>query len=418
MLHSLVWCCLLCSLFWSTGVHAHAAPASIVQIDLTLDGAQLEQDVPIGELELALHDKLVRPGEDLTVALERSRALLFDYALHHIHASASGQAWDVEVRDVRAHRASDGPRAIFQVLLRAPGGEVPGSFELHDDLVTHEVMSHHAAVFVRSDWTERRATSRLVGTMQAGRSVVTISRGGSLWQGVRRVAELGADHIATGTDHLLFLFALVLVAPLAVVERRWVPRPSTLDVLRQLLRVVTAFTLGHSLTLALGAIDGLSLPGEPVEVAIALSVLVAACNAWRPVFAGREALLALGFGLVHGLAFATSIAEQCLGTTQTLWTLLAFNLGIELAQLALLLLVVPWLLLLARTPAYAPLRKGGAALTACFAVGWLLERTGISENPTAGVVAWLEQHPLPLLVTLAFGAVLARTRQSGSHRSG
>jgi hypothetical protein len=404
-----------CGLFICATGRAHPAPSSLALIDLTLDGAQLEQDVPLEELELALHQKLVRAGEDPSLAVRRNRSLLLDYARAHVEArTAEGdRKWEVFVRDVRAHIASDGPRATFDIVMRAPSGDASSAFELRDDIVTHEVVSHHSAIFVRSDWTASRdASSRLAGTLHAGRNVVTITRGGSFWQGFRRVVELGAEHIATGTDHLLFLFALVLVAPVIAMNSRWKPGPSNGAALGQLLRVVTAFTVGHSLTLGLAAIGGLVLPGDIVEIGIALSVLLAGCNALRPIFAGQEALLALAFGLVHGLAFASTIAEKCLGTAQTAWTLLGFNLGIELAQLALLSLLVPWLLLMARTPAYVPFRVGGAALTAVFAVGWLLERTEVSANPTAPMIAWLEEHPLLLLIALACGTMLARTLSS------
>ncbi|QRO01238.1 hypothetical protein JRI60_20505 [Archangium violaceum] len=97
-----------------------------------------------------------------------------------------------------------------------------------------------------------------------------------------------------------------------------------------------------------------------------------------------------------------------------MWTLLGFNTGIELAQLALLSVVLPWLLLLARTRAYHAFRIGGALTAGVLASGWLLERTAGLPNPTGPAVAWMERHPLVLLIALAFAAIAARASESRS----
>ncbi|RZK63066.1 MAG: HupE/UreJ family protein [Hymenobacter sp.] len=116
------------------------------------------------------------------------------------------------------------------------------------------------------------------------------------------------------------------------------------------LRIVTAFTLGHSRTLLLGALGWVHLPSQPVEVLIAGASLVSAVHAWRPVFPGREGWVAAGFGLVHGLAFASKLAGLHLDAGRLGLSILGFNLGIELMQLFVLALTVPWLLLLSRPP--------------------------------------------------------------------
>lgn len=219
---------------------------------------------------------------------------------------------------------------------------------------------------------------------------------------------LGSEHIATGTDHLLFLFALVLVTPVAVRAGRWGARRGIRETAWSVARVVSAFTIGHSATLALGAYGWVNLAPALVEAAIAGSVLLTAAHALRPLFARHEDVVAASFGLIHGLAFASTLAGRDLGRTQALWTLLGFNAGIELAQLGLLCLVLPWLLLLARTRAYHTFRVAAGSVIAVFAPGWLLERSVALPNPTARPLAWLEAHPLALLIALAAGSLLAR----------
>jgi hypothetical protein len=186
--------------------------------------------------------------------------------------------------------------------------------------------------------------------------------------------DLGLRHIAEGTDHLLFLLALLLPAPLIAVRARWLPAPTIRPGLLRVLRIVTAFTLGHSLTLALAALGFVRLPSRPVEVLIALSILISALHALRPLFPGKEAAVAAFFGLIHGLAFAATLTSLGLGTWDRLAGILAFNLGIEAMQLLVVAAALPSLLLLSRTPAYPFFRIPAALLAALAALGWIAER--------------------------------------------
>jgi hypothetical protein len=408
-------------LFTSDHASAHPTPGSAAFVDFTVDGARLEQDVPIEELERALHQTLAREGDLAASVVNRHADNLRTYAAAHVQATSvpGARAWEVSVVDVTGHDASDGPRALFRFALRAPEGEASASLHLHDDLIAHEVVSHYIAVYVRSDWAVGNVTNqqRLVGTIHAGHNDITVQRDGSFAHGFRSIVALGIEHITTGTDHLIFLFVLVLVAPVAASGGRWKARRGMREALLALARVVSAFTIGHSLTLALGLLGGVSLPSTFVEAAIAASILVTAIHALRPLFPRREALVAGTFGLIHGLAFASSLAQRDLGSAQAAWTLLGFNLGIELAQLGLLFMVAPWLLILARTPAYDAFRFGGASIAAVLATAWLLERTLGVSNPTAGIVAWLEAHPLALLVTLAACALTAHARDASARHA-
>jgi hypothetical protein len=189
--------------------------------------------------------------------------------------------------------------------------------------------------------------------------------------------RLGVTHIADGTDHQLFLLTLLLPAPLLAAGRRWRQPAPTGRAVRRITAITLAFTIGHSGTLALGTL-GLPVPQQPVEALIAVSILVAAAHALRPLFPGREPVVAAVFGLVHGMAFSTTLSSLDLSGSQLALSLLGFNLGIELMQLAVVLVVLPPLLVLARTSTYRPLRASAAALAAVAALGWLLDRVGLT----------------------------------------
>jgi hypothetical protein len=410
---------MLIALAWilgSTDALAHPTPGSVVFVDLTVDGARIEQDVPVEELERALHQTLWVDGGSAAGVVRRHHEVLRAYAAQHLRVTAAGsqRPWEVEVVELTGHAAEDGPRAVFRFAVRAPKGEASASLHLHDDIISHEVISHYTTVYLRSDWASGalEGPPRLVGTIHAGHNDVSIKRDGGFWRGLRGMVTLGIEHITTGTDHLMFLFALVLAAPMTPQRRRWRARRGTRDTLVALARVVSAFTIGHSATLALSVLGGLVLPAAFVEAAIAVSILLTALHALRPLFPRHEATVACVFGLIHGLGLATALTPRDVGRAQAAWTLLGFNTGIELAQLVLLSLVLPWLLLLARTRAYRVFRIGGAITAGVLASGWLLERTAGLANPVGPTVAWMERHPLALLIALAFAAIAARASES------
>jgi hypothetical protein len=267
-------------------------------------------------------------------------------------------------------------------------------------------------VSVRRDFDGAVFSDRpeLVGLLQFQRESLVVDRTAGSWRrGFQSVFLLGARHIAEGTDHLLFLLALLLPAPLLARRGRWgAPDTAARSAIR-IAKVVTAFTVGHSLTLIAGAASLPGVPGRLVEILVAVSILASAVHAIRPTFTGREPLVAAGFGLVHGLAFATVLADLRLDARSLVLGLLAFNLGIEAMQLAVVAITMPWLVLLRRSPAYALVRVAGAGFAAVAACGWIVERALGWHNPVAAPVDGLFRHG-PLVVALLAGASIAVSR--------
>ncbi|MGY1784386.1 HupE/UreJ family protein [Geodermatophilus sp. SYSU D00698] len=222
--------------------------------------------------------------------------------------------------------------------------------------------------------------------------------------GLVDVVGYGLHHVLEGADHLLFLLTLLLVAPLVAVGGRWRRREGPVPTLRRVLAVVTAFTVGHSLTLVASALGWVSVPGAPVEVLIAVSVGVAAVHAARPLARRGEVLVAGGFGLVHGLAFAGILTGLGLDGSASVPALLAFNAGVELAQLLTVALVSPSLYVVSRTRWYPALRLTGAAVALAAATGWALDRLGLLANPLAGAEEAVVAHPWSAVAGLALVA--------------
>jgi hypothetical protein len=218
--------------------------------------------------------------------------------------------------------------------------------------------------------------------------------------GFRSLFRLGMRHIAEGTDHLLFLLALLLPAPLLVSGSRWAGFAGVRQSLLRILKIVTAFTVGHSITLALAALGAVIIPARPVEVLIAVSIFLSALHAMRPIFPGRETRIAGFFGLIHGLAFAATLGELGLGRWERVAGILAFNLGIETMQLIVVAATMPSLMLFSRTRAYPGLRICAALFAVFASMGWIADRLFGFHNSIEGAVNVIAHNSLWIAATL------------------
>ena len=192
--------------------------------------------------------------------------------------------------------------------------------------------------------------------------------------GIGNMFRLGMRHIAEGTDHLLFLLVLLVPSPLISAGSRWAGSAGLRHSFTRILKVVTAFTLGHSMTLASAALGFVVAPSRPIEVLIAVSIFISAVHAIRPLFPGREPAIAAFFGLIHGLAFAATLGQLGLQRWARLANVFAFNVGIEAMQLVVVAAIMPSLLLLSGTRVYSCFRVGGALFAAIASAGWIAER--------------------------------------------
>jgi hypothetical protein len=311
--------------------------------------------------------------------------------------------------------------AVARVRLIPPAGGGTELVDLHCGVLLDRIPSQEVLVSIRTDWRAGTLASepQLAGVLRGSNQTIRFDRRrGNWWNGFASVFRLGMRHIAEGTDHLLFLLVLLLPAPLLVMCGRWMEYADIPECLLQVGKVVTAFTAGHSLTLAVGALNVVHVPGRPVEVLIAASILISAVHAFRPLFPGREAMIAGGFGLVHGMAFATTLAELGLSRGERVASILGFNLGIEAMQLVVVAAALPSLILLSRSGFYAAIRITGAVFAGAVAAAWIAQRLWDLPNPADALVTALAQRAgwiaagLTLLGLFAQASTLLRRRST------
>lgn len=363
---------------------AHAMDFSTVRLVLTGSTVKGTTEIAVPELQKVL-------GVDFT---ESETEDLAAYLRKHIAASSGEADWPLTIGASTTHQR-DGMTWVRTAFAFDPGRSATSDFVFEYDAVIAEVTKHETEVVV----TDEDGDTVVSGVITAMIPAVAIHH--EAQTGLRDMLGQGLRHVLDGADHLLFLMTLLIPAPLIATGRRWVRRRSLRGSLWAVLRVATAFTIGHSLTLVAAALGWVRVPATPVEVLIAVSVGIAAVHAITPLLSGGEDLIAAGFGLVHGLAFAGILADLGLAGQASWQALLGFNLGIELAQLSVIALVFPSLYALSTTRWYPWVRVIGAALVLAAALGWVLDRLGLVTNPLTPLETAAVSHPWVVVLMLA-----------------
>jgi HupE / UreJ protein len=380
-------------------ISAHSMDQVAVLLDFRDNVIEAEIQLPAERVESALGNQ--EPASLSAYILNGVSAILPDsrpFAAEQITAPSLS-------------RIDGAPYVVARVRFVPPEGSNPNVLDLRCDFLFERIPTQEVLVSIRTDWRASTFANepQLVGVLHGSdRTVHLDRRKGSWWSGFGSIFRLGMRHIAEGTDHLLFLLVLLLPAPVLVLCGRWMGYADIRPCLLSVGRIVTAFTLGHSLTLAAGALDLVHAPSRPVEVLIAGSILISAIHALRPMFPGREAIIAGCFGLVHGMAFATALGEFGLSRWERVASILGFNLGIETMQLLVVAAALPSLILLSRTCLYSAIRISGAVFAGSAAAAWIAQRLWNLPNPADALVAVLAQHAGWIAAGLTLLGLLAR----------
>ena len=350
---------------------ASAHKPSDSYLSLRVEGPELRGhwDIALRDLELAVGLDGDGDGHITWGELRASRGAVEGYAGSRLAIASGGLVCPLRFEELLTDRHTDGAYAVLRFDARC--ADSPSGLDVDYALLFDLDPLHRGLLRIESGG----ATSTAIFGIDSARQRLALGKEPVL-RTLRRYAREGVWHIWIGADHVLFLLCLLLPAVLRREEGRWHPVPRLRDALGQVLRLVTAFTAAHSITLSLAALGWIALPSRLVESAIAASVALAALDNLHPLFGGRRTALAFGFGLVHGMGFASVLADLGLPGGSLVPALLGFNLGVELGQLAIVAALVPLAFALRGSAGYRRVAfPAGSAAIAVLAAAWLAERS-------------------------------------------
>ena len=344
---------------------------------------QIYEDSVTGRFEIALSDLNQALGFTGTVRqitpenLDEKVDWLKSYYLEHVTISDGARPLAIEFGPHRLLGAKDG---FLQLPFDLPGlGRVPERLTFDYSVLFDEEPRHRGFLLVEHNWAtgtfanENRVS--LVFSPGARRQVFDLTSTGRL-RGFLALAELGAEHMLAGLDHIFFLVALLLPTVLRRDEGGWQAVAGLRPALWNVVRIVTAFLVAHALALSLAAVGLLRLPEALIETAIAASIVLAAAAILWPLFRRRVWWILFGLSLFHGLGFAGAledlgVLEESLGLSVA-----AFNLGIEVGQLILVAILFPVFFVARGTKVYRQIALPAAAIGILLVAGvWVVERS-------------------------------------------
>ena len=349
---------------------ALAHKPSDAYLTLNRDGAALagQWDIALRDLDNALTLDTNGDGEITWREVRAKHAAIAAYALSRLGVASAGERCALTVTEQMIDTHTDG---AYAVLMLAGQCAKAGPTLAIDYRLFFDIDPQHRGLL---NLVEKGRSASVVFSAETPSRSVGGNASGPLVQFATYLYE-GVWHIWLGFDHILFLVSLLLPAVLMRREDIWQPVRSFRAAFVDVAKIVTAFTVAHSITLSLAALGVVWLPSRWIESAIALSVVLAALNNLFPVVAQGRWIAAFGFGLVHGFGFAGALRDLGLPSGSLALSLAGFNIGVETGQLAIVAVFLPLAYALRRSWAYRRLALGGgSAVIALVASVWLAER--------------------------------------------
>jgi hypothetical protein len=359
---------LLAALLLAGPALAHKPSDSYLTIRVEDAAMRGQWDIALRDIEFALGLDADGNGEITWGELKAKRTEIEAYALSRLKISTDGKSCALEPADFLVDEHSDGAYAVLRFGAdcgaRAPAALAIGYSLFFDLDPTHRGLLRY----------ERGGASQSAVLSPTAFSVVQAGEVSRLAQFFDYLRE-GVWHIWIGFDHILFLLSLLLPSVLVLKDRQWQATVHLRDTFWDVLKVVTSFTIAHSITLSLAALSLIALPSRLVESTIALSVVLAALNNLKPLVTERRWAVAFAFGLIHGFGFASVLGDLGLPQGALLLALVGFNIGVELGQLAIVCAFLPLAYTLRESWFYRRVVfAGGSAAIAMLASVWLTER--------------------------------------------
>ena len=359
---------IVCGLCLSFGASAHKPSDSYLTLRVAGETVTGQWDIALRDLDFAIG---LDANGDAQITWGEVRAKQNEigaYALSRLGLASAGQACPARVTEYLIDDHTDGAYVVmrFTALCPAPIKTLQARYALFFD-----IDPQHKGL-LRLEYAGQSVTG--IFSPEKAAQEFTLARPNKLRQFLDYGHE-GVWHIWIGFDHILFLLALLLPAVVLRHDKKWQAVAAFKPAFWQVFKIVTAFTVAHSITLSLATLGVVSLPSRWVEATIAASVVIAALNNVFPIFRARRWMMAFAFGLIHGFGFASVLRDLGLPQDALVLALVGFNLGVEAGQLAIVAVFLPVAFALRQTWFYQRLiLLGGSILIAVLASVWLAER--------------------------------------------
>jgi len=348
---------------------ALAHKASDSYLTLTVQGASVDGrwDIALRDLDQTIDLDTDGDGAITWGEVRERRGVIEAYALSRLTIGTEAAPCPLRPASLLVDTHSDGAYAVLRFAAACP--RAPASLRVDYRLLFDLDPQHRGLLQLRAG--DVAVTTILAPDRHEWRSELTLPPAGETFLAYLRE---GARHILGGFDHLLFLVSLVLPAVLRPGRGGWRPVDRPAEAFGDVARIVTAFTLAHSITLALTTLGWIELSPRVVQPLIAASIVLAALNNIAPLVTRGLWAVAFVFGLVHGIGFADALRDLGLPPHALALPLFAFNVGVELGQLAIVAVVLPLALAARRTRLYRSVGlRLGSLVIAGIAALWLVE---------------------------------------------
>lgn len=348
--------------------HAHKPSDSYLAIQVDGDKVSGQWDISLRDLDFAIGLDADGNGEITWGEVQAKHPEVDAYALAHLAISANGQPCKTAVNDHLIDNHTDGAYSVLRFAVQCSG--TPTALTMTYRLFFDIDPQHKGLLKLQYGGQTRTA----IFSPDAMTQQFVLERPSRWRQFVDYLAH-GIEHIWKGYDHILFLISLLLPAVVVRTRDRWLPVATFRAAFMDVFKIVTAFTVAHSITLTLATLGVVALPSRITESAIAISIVVAALNNLYPVVAGRRWTVAFGFGLLHGFGFASVLQDLGLPRDALAVALVGFNLGVEVGQLTIVTVFLPLAFWLRDTLFYRKtVLVGGSSAIVVLAALWFVER--------------------------------------------
>ncbi len=367
-----------------TIAQAHKPDQSYIFLSFFEDRIDGRVEIPLSDLNRALNLDFKTDLNATETQLDERIEAIKSYVLQRVKLKPNGIALPLRIRGHRLFSVSFSQYAIVEFSINNLE-QMPDKVDVEFNLMFDINPDHRGLLVIENNWKTSTFNSEtnVALTFDPSNRIQQLDLSEStLWRGFLGMIGLGTHHIAIGIDHILFIIALLLPSVLRRENRHWLPEESFRNAVIQVIKIVTVFTIAHTITLSLATLGAVQLPSRLVESVIAASIILVALNIWIPLFGGKIWWVVFGFGLFHGFGFADVLASMGIQSSYLGLSLLGFNLGVEVGQLLVVCCAFPLLYLIRRQSFYIGLILPlGAAMLILVAGYWFIERAFLIDLP-------------------------------------